>query len=391
MSERSGDGGRLAVVKARRLLICAALICMASLTAAPTAAQAKTTLPRAKQSSSTTVTVRWHKVATSLGNLFAPVVLAAGNHDVAVSTSGGGIALIDTTTNQRRAITPPFCTYDDAEFPTTATFGTAAFGGPWFGIGCVVPTTTASGASVTVTYADLLNLKTGVWTARVLDPSVCVAEGVACNFDSVGSTWIRFTGSDRALTAAGVTSEPTYLENIATGAVQNGAFSTGGPITPDDLNNATGVVHPCTGSAPALNEDSFGTPQTDSADPHFAQLGRFILRTGTSEEKNPQNILQACDSKTRIVIPQGFVATTDLVFWTRSSSQPGPSSQFGNLSQPDPLVGLSLPALRSLLITNNKGPLVAASNTTLYETTTDSSSSTTLWAGIVPKTSLTGR
>jgi hypothetical protein len=305
----------------------------------------------ASTAASDVVATHWTKVAEGLIENPEPV-LAASNRYLALETSRNTDTLLDTTSNQRTPLLPPNCTGS----------GVAAFGGPWLALECWTST-----ASEPIPFLDLLNLATDQWTTTLLNPGICDQPDVGCTLDSIGNTWIRFqtTPSGEHEPA------PTYLQNIATGAQPTGPAS---PGVSDNLNNASAVSHPCVRlPTPALEEDFLGTPNRNGA--YFVQLGRFVLATTPNDEGDgPPNILLACGSGKRTFIPQGFVASNDMVFWPQNYYAPDLGAR----------IGVSLPALRKLVIKTNKGLLVAVSNRTLYETTIDPAThSVDLWATTV--------
>jgi hypothetical protein len=334
----------------------AVITCVVGLLATGSGSNAASSRPDGSMGASDLVPTHWRKVADGLTEDPEEAVLAASNRYLALETAQHTVALLNTTNNQRTPLAPPNC----------RTPGGAAFGGPWLALQCSTVT-----ASAPIPFIDLLNLETGQWTTSLLDPGMCDQYGVGCMLDSVGNIWIRF----QTTPSGEHESAPTFLQNIATGALQTNPGAAGAS---DNLNKASGVSHPCVKlPTPALDEDFLGTPDRNGA--YFVQLGRFILATTPNDGDNPPNILLACGSSTRTLIPQGFVASNDLVFWPQNYYAPDVGAR----------IGVSLPSLRKLVVRSNKGVLVAASNRTLYETTVNQATrSFDLWATTVPKSSM---
>jgi hypothetical protein len=315
----------------------------------------------------TVVAPHWREVASDLPDLGSdnPAGPATNRYLLLETQQVGNLqaepayTLLNTSTDVKTLITTPPC----------ENYGGAALSARYFATECEAVTATSTATSP---YVYLLNLATGQWIVRQLSSTVCSA---GCSLAGIGSTWIRIEVApmdDHDL--------PSFdLQNIATGAI----LQADGP---DNLDNATGVSQPCT-TVPrdGLDADFLSSPSGAGS---FTQLGRFLLSTGTfnaNSDMNSPAVLRACHAKTQIVIPHEVAASSEMVVWQPAQDQSTTSTPRTNRS----VYGLSVPGLRSFVIRQAKGPLVAVSNNTIYETVTNSTAATTsLWAATVPKSVL---
>jgi hypothetical protein len=350
-----------------RRMVLPALLSLWLLVAA-TGANAAVVHTKATKATSDVIVTHWHQVASGLSFASGDPVTAASSGYLALRTKQDSMTLLNTTTNHKTLLSPPDCQNPDG----------SVFGGPWLAVDCSVSSTNASGATSYVPFVDLLNLSTGQWTPHLLDPQMCQTAEVGCDLSGVGSTWLRFSTAPFDYHDP----TPTYLQNIATGAVKNDLYSAPPPTAPqDNLNNASGFSHPCAKlPTPALDENFLGTTYGQGNEAYFSQLGRFVLTTGINGETETfPDVLQACGSSKRITLPEDLMASSDIVLWPK----PGSGSN-------QRVTGLVLPALRSVTIRDNKGSLAAVSNHTVYETDYDKTTAAfDLWATSVPKSTLT--
>lgn len=291
--------------------------------------------------STKTLHPRWHLVTDHVNTV------VSGGRYLALTTLYNDTSLYNKQTKTRTPLDPPGCLHDH---------GVDGFGGPWLALDCIG----SNGEQV-----DLYGLATGTWKVVLLAPEMCdQSADPVCGVFGVGTTWIRFAVSSGFQKGGG---GMTYLQNIATSAVQVDPANEPGAGVQDDLNAPSGIGTPCA----TLASSAFSAPFDPGSFPpttvYWHPFGNYVLTTGVAYDEGGQSLgrLYKCGSGLLLRLPLNTFVSTQAAVWQQIRGPAAPS-----------LDGRYLPTLRSFTIPRPKGRLVAFSNRTVYTL-----NGARLWAG----------